>query len=83
MGYKVFLVPEAASMIFQSGSTLDLSAFTEEEQIKFQLSLMLLQISLEDSMEGIASTQKDTKPKVLLCDRGTMDGKAYVTKNVW
>ena len=34
-------------------------------------------------MQGIASTQKDTKPIVLLCDRGTMDGKAYVAKNVW
>lgn len=44
---------------------------------------MMLQISLEDSMQGIAETQKDSKPIVLLCDRGTMDGKAYVTKNVW
>lgn len=31
MGYKVFSVPEAASMIFQSGSSLDLSGLSEEQ----------------------------------------------------
>lgn len=43
----------------------------------------MLQISLEDIFKGISLTQMQKQKIVLLCDRGTMDGQAYITQDVW
>ena len=42
----------------------------------------MLQMSLEDVFQGISTTEGGNKI-VLLCDRGTMDGSAYVEKKIW
>ena len=42
---------------------------------------MDLQISLEDAMERVARARG--KPAVLLCDRGLMDGGAYMDAEAW
>jgi hypothetical protein len=47
----------------------------------FQSNLMDLQISLEDSFERVLRARG--KPSVLLCDRGLMDGSAYMTQEEW
>lgn len=36
---------------------------------------------MEDGVERIARSIK--KPAVLLCDRGTLDGSAYMDKPMW
>ena len=36
---------------------------------------------LEDGVERIARSLG--KPAVLLCDRGTLDGAAYISKEMW
>jgi hypothetical protein len=52
------------------------------EAIQFQSSLMRLQMFLEDiTLEYAAATSN--KPVVIFCDRGLMDGKAYVNPKVW
>lgn len=81
-GYVVFIIPEAASMIFSSGGIIKLDKFTEDMQVKFQYLLMMLQMSLEDIMLGLACNSSDGDI-VLLCDRGTMDGSAYISKKLW
>lgn len=43
----------------------------------------MMQISLEDIFKGISTVEQSNKNIVLLCDRGTMDGSAYVSKEVW
>ncbi len=47
----------------------------------FQSNLMDLQMTLEDSFERVL--QARGKPSVLLCDRGLMDGSAYMAPEQW
>lgn len=82
-GYTTFVVPEAATIIFQSGGNLNLATYTSEMKVKFQFFLMMIQMSLEDCLLGIARNTDPTGNVVLLCDRGTMDGRAYLEKQLW
>lgn len=81
-GYTVFIVPEAASMIFSAGGNLNMAKYTDLQAIYFQYYLMMLQISMEDIYTGLAAINSNDKI-VILCDRGIMDGKAYMTKAQW
>lgn len=38
---------------------------------------------MEDIFKGISTVEQSNKNIVLLCDRGTMDGSAYVSKSIW
>ena len=40
-------------------------------------------LSLEDIMVGLATTDEKGGPIVILSDRGTMDGSAYLEKSLW
>lgn len=65
---KVKVVPEAASLLFKCG----LSREKELERKKiFQHSIYKMQLNLEEIFHN---TYRD---KVLICDRGTLDGLAY------
>ena len=44
---------------------------------------MKLQINLENRYYEIAVIDKSEKPSVILCDRGVMDGQAYMDENTW
>jgi thymidylate kinase len=81
-GYTVFTVPEAATMIFQSGGQLNFDKFNDEMIKKFQYYLLMLQMTIEDALQGIACNSGG-RNIVLLCDRGTMDGRAYMSKKNW
>lgn len=75
-GFRVFLVPEAATLLFSNGASFaDLP--DEHAQGQFQVHLMQTQMHLEDTFAGLAGLTR--KPSVLLCDRGLMDGAAYVS----
>ena len=41
-GYATYIVPEAASLVFSSGSSILCHTFSEESQIKFQYYLMMM-----------------------------------------
>lgn len=76
-GFRVFCVPEAATMLFTAGATFaDLD--TEDKLIAFQANLLFTQMHLEDTLTDIAKSLG--VPAVILCDRGTMDGSAYLDK---
>lgn len=60
---------------------IDMSDFTFDMQVKFQILLMQTQINLEDTFENLA--RNEGKQSVLLCDRGLMDGSAYVSQDQW
>lgn len=47
----------------------------------FEEELIKLEIAMENALRGMARTE--TKPVVVLCDRGLMDIRAYVTKDIW
>ena len=79
-GFLVYIVPEAATLLFTNGvSVQDLG--DESFRFGFQWSILMTQIALEDSFERIARSGK--QKAVLLCDRGAMDGKAYMDKQAW
>lgn len=79
MGYRVFTVPEAATLFSQSGVdflTKDENLFMESER-----QLLEFQLEIEDRLTQIA-TQIE-RPVLIVCDRGTMDLKAYLTPLMW
>lgn len=79
LGYYVITVPEAATMFSQSGvdfQTADKRLFIESER-----QLMEFQLEIEDRYERIAACSG--RPSLIICDRGTMDIKAYLTGELW
>eukprot|EP00555_Chaetoceros_dichaeta_P011260 CAMPEP_0198255876 /NCGR_PEP_ID=MMETSP1447-20131203/5914_1 /TAXON_ID=420782 /ORGANISM="Chaetoceros dichaeta, Strain CCMP1751" /LENGTH=465 /DNA_ID=CAMNT_0043942365 /DNA_START=163 /DNA_END=1560 /DNA_ORIENTATION=+ len=80
-GFEVFTVPEAMTVLCSNG-------FSKEEYFKVdgmpyyvQHSIMDLQTSLEDSFERVLKASG--KKGVILCDRGLMDGSAYMSPEGW
>ena len=82
LGYKVLVVPEAATLIMKGGAMIVSSSFTEQQGLTFQKGLMKLQASLEDSFLDIGQMVTN-QPVVILIDRGLLDGSAYVSTTGW
>eukprot|EP01060_Flectonema_neradi_P009453 TRINITY_DN16732_c1_g1_i1.p1 TRINITY_DN16732_c1_g1~~TRINITY_DN16732_c1_g1_i1.p1 ORF type:complete len:451 (+),score=75.12 TRINITY_DN16732_c1_g1_i1:132-1355(+) len=80
-GFQVLVVPEAATLLLEGGGGSMLENADDEAIINFQIDLLYLQLSLEDRMVSIA--QNSGKKTVILCDRGTMDGKAFCSEEMW
>jgi len=78
-GFNVYCVPEAATMLVNGGLTW--TEMTEDKATLYQLALLRTQIALEDAFVDIARANK--KQAVVLCDRGTMDGRAYCSETAW
>lgn len=77
-GYRVFVVPEAASMII-TGGVSDIVRLAREEPRRFnavQRHLLRTQRSLRDRFRALAS--EFDEPTVILYDRGEMDNQAYM-----
>lgn len=83
MGNDVISVPEAASLIFSSGGVLNMETYTPYQGIEFQKALMKLQMSLEDIFTQIVTINCQSKHVYVLCDRGLMDGSAYLSQEQW
>ncbi len=79
LGFRVFAVPEVPTMIVLSGGMILMSKFNAQERMKFQSLLIRFQMYLEDYMTRLADMSK--QPSIVLCDRGTMDPEAYITKD--
>ena len=77
------IVPEAATLLFQGGGKIKLENFTEMQKVKFQVNLMKIQLALEDRFIELAQLVDSKAQTVLLCDRGAMDGAAYVSDTEW
>jgi len=76
-GFRVFVVPEAATMLFLNGASPNDFGRYPKCGVAFQRFVLRTQVHLEDN---IAEYAKATMQNcVLLCDRGLMDGAAYVT----
>ena len=74
LGYSVIFVPECATELINAG----ISGVTCKDVVSFQNSLMKLQIAREKIYEMAAKTMKNNKV-LIVCDRGAMDSKAYLT----
>ncbi|CAK82406.1 unnamed protein product (macronuclear) [Paramecium tetraurelia] len=82
-GFSVYIVPEAATTLFMGGGMLDLDNYSAEGKMTFQMNLLNLQMKLEHCFNVLAMLCPPNKTPVMLCDRGLMDGKAYMDQNEW
>eukprot|EP00940_MAST-03C_sp_MAST-3C-sp2_P001896 g1896.t1 len=79
-GLGVYRVPEAATLLMNAGASwTDLS---EEQIFVQQQQIANMQLALEDAMCNIAASS-GKKRNVVLCDRGVLDGKAYMPEHLW
>ncbi len=60
---------------------INTSLYSFNQAVKFQTQLIRLQIGLEDNFIEMAKIAG--VPSVILCDRGLMDGSAYVSEEMW
>ena len=74
-GYKVLFVPEAATELITSGIT----PWEMENSISFQSVLMDMQLEKEKLFEE-AATKFPCDKILIVCDRGLLDNKAYMSK---
>eukprot|EP00038_Savillea_parva_P014617 m.11555 g.11555 ORF g.11555 m.11555 type:complete len:432 (-) comp2853_c0_seq1:115-1410(-) len=79
-GFRVFIAPESATMLWKGGATPD-DLSTAKNRILFQRKLMELQMTLEESFAAFADLSDE--PVVIMCDRGCMDGAAYMDAAEW
>jgi nucleoside-triphosphatase THEP1 len=73
-GYKVFAINESATEILSAGISKK-----EMSELDFQTAVMDLQLQKEKIFEEAAEKCPSQKV-IILCDRGVLDGKAYLTK---
>ena len=78
-GFDVYRVPEAATLVLSGG--VQIRGMAAYQLTAFQSHLLRIIRTLEDSFYAMAKTTG--RPSVLLCDRGCMDGAAYVSREVW
>jgi hypothetical protein len=65
----------------KGGAMINVSTFAFNQAVKFQTTLMKTQMALEDQFTELA--KNENLPSVILCDRGLMDGSAYVSEELW
>lgn len=80
LGFRVFCVPEAASLLI-TGIGMVPPMLPEHEHITFEGTLLRTKIALEDTFTALARASK--RRSVVLCDRGTMDTRAYLDKETF
>lgn len=79
-GFEVIACAEVYTILASNGMSFDFYS-TDGMDVVIQNSVLDVQLSLEDSLERVLKARG--KPAVLLCDRGPMDGKAYLTDEKW
>lgn len=79
LGWKVFRVPETASVLLSGG--IKFSDLSEEEATSFQENLLKTMLQIEDTFFELGKTCK--RDCLIICDRGAMDASAFVAKDKW
>lgn len=82
LGWKVFRLPETATMLLGTGvAWYDL---TPEEAKEFQLNLLRVMLTIEDTFTLMANSMAARGMNVMIiCDRGAMDPGAYISRSEW
>lgn len=77
LGYTVIFVPETATELISGG----VAPWTLESNLDYQLCQMKLQIEKEKVFEEAAYKIFNSDKILIVCDRGTIDNKAYMTES--
>ena len=77
-GLRVVVLSEAPTELINAG----LPPWCEwKDPLRFQVHLLRYVIAREDRYRAMMNDLSTEKPTVLLCDRGALDGMAYVGRN--
>lgn len=79
LGWKVFRVPETATVLLSGG--IKFSDLTADEAYKFQENLIRTMIQIENTFFELG--RSCTRNCLIICDRGVMDASAFVSKEKW
>ncbi|KRG04258.1 TRPL translocation defect protein 14 isoform X5 [Drosophila mojavensis] len=79
LGWKVFRVPETATVLLSGG--VKFSDLTEDEAYKFQENLIRTMVQIENTYFELGNSS--TRNCLIICDRGVMDASAYIRKDKW
>lgn len=80
MGWKVYRVPETATHLLSGGVNFN-EMQSEEEVEEFQEDLLLCMIQTEETFFRLA--RRSQQNCLIICDRGTMDARAYMSEESW
>lgn len=78
--FKVFILPETATMTVSAGVTIIPSEFTPDTHTNFTKGIMKHQMDVEQYFYEFAKNEK--KDVIIFTDRGMMDNTAYCTPEV-
>ncbi|KRK00002.1 TRPL translocation defect protein 14 isoform X4 [Drosophila yakuba] len=79
LGWKVFRVPETATVLLSGG--VKFSDLTEKEAYKFQENLIRTMVQIENTYFELGNSSN--RNCLIICDRGVMDASAYISKDKW
>lgn len=79
LGYKVLVIPETATELILSGVTPTMKYNNNEDGLFFQRMVFKKQLEKEELYLQIAKKIPYNKI-IILCDRGLLDGQAYINK---
>jgi hypothetical protein len=79
LGWKVLRVPETATVLLGGG--IKFSELSDEQGMTFQEELLRTMMQIENTFFQIADyIDRDV---LVICDRGTMDASAFISKTQW
>lgn len=81
MGLKVLIVPEVATIFATGGGLINIHKMTLQQNVRFQTTLIRTIMDLEDRFCELAEISGEQT--VVLCDRGVLDSKAYISPEGW
>uniref|UniRef100_A0A0A9XJH2 IQ domain-containing protein E n=2 Tax=Lygus hesperus TaxID=30085 RepID=A0A0A9XJH2_LYGHE len=79
LGWKVFRVPETATVLLSGG--IKFSDLSADEAYKFQENLLKTMLQIENTFFELAETCP--RDCLIICDRGAMDASAFISKEKW
>jgi predicted ATPase len=78
-GLQVYRVPEASTALLSGGIVVKNAPLSH--MVSFQRGIVRVQLAMEGAFDAFARTVG--RPAVLFCDRGVMDGAAYLPRAAW
>lgn len=79
LGFNVFVVPEVATMMILGGIAL----LGDDPSYVMQTQVSVLENQLHLEKMFTKQAKLTGKPSVILCDRGAMDGSAFIAPEMW
>src|SRR3954464_6729220 len=78
-GRRVYTTSEASTLMLDGGAFV--VGTTPSQQKTYQAGVLRITRAIEDALLAFARSVGDRA--VLVCDRGAMDGKAYIPASLW